>query len=94
MATRTKPEGGALAGVVERLVNDAVKEARECRVSVENVIDEKLAPIQEFAGGYDFATVLKAYWRGSENSDEGSKVSALQWLRGEFSTKTGSACAR
>jgi hypothetical protein len=39
-------------------------------------------------GGYDFATVLKAYWRGSGNSDEGLKVSALRWLRGEFSTKT------
>lgn len=88
MATRTKPEGGALAGVVERLVTDAVKEAGERQVSVENIIDQKLAPIQEFVGGYDFATVLKAYWRGSENSDEGLKVSALRWLRGEFSTKT------
>lgn len=88
MATRTKPEGGALAGVVERLVTDAVKEAGERQVSVENIIDQKLAPIQEFVGGYDFATVLKAYWRGSENSDDGLKVSALRWLRGEFSTKT------
>jgi hypothetical protein len=88
MATRTKPEGGALAGVVERLVTDAVKEAGERQVSVENIIDQKLAPIQEFVGGYDFATVLKAYGRGSENSDEGLKVSALRWLRGEFSTKT------
>lgn len=88
MATRTKPEGGALAGVVERLVTDAVKESGERQVSVETIIDQKLAPIQEFVGGYDFATVLKAYWRGSENSDEGLKVSALRWLRGEFSTKT------
>ena len=88
MATRTKPEGGALAGVVERLVTDAVKEAGERQVSVENVIDQKLAPIQEFVGGYDYATVLKAYWRGSENSDEGLRISALRWLRGEFSTKT------
>ena len=88
MATRTKPEGGALAGVVERLVTDAVKEAGERQVSVENIIDQKLAPIQEFVGGYDFATVLKAYWRGRETSDEGLKVSALRWLRGEFSTKT------
>ena len=88
MATRTKPEGGALAGVVERLVTDAVKEAGERQDSVENIIDQKLAPIQEFVGGYDFATVLKAYWRGSENSDEGLKISALRWLRGEFSTKT------
>jgi hypothetical protein len=88
MATRTKPEGGALAAIVERLVTDAVKEAGERQVSVENVIDEKLAPIQEFVGGYDFATVLKAYWRGGETSNEELKVAALRWLRGEFSTKT------
>jgi hypothetical protein len=31
---------------------------------------------------------LKAYWRVSGNSDEGLKVSALRWLRGELSTKT------
>ncbi|MGY2808715.1 ATP-binding protein [Bradyrhizobium sp. USDA 4506] len=88
MATRTKPEGGALAAVVERLVTDAVKEAGERKVPVEKVIDEKLAPIQEFVGGYDFATVLKAYWRGSEASNEELKLAALRWLRGEFSTKT------
>jgi len=88
MATRTKPDGGALAGVVERLVTDAVKEAGESQVSVENVIDGKLASIQEFVGGYDFATVLKAYWRGSENANEDLKVAALRWLRGEYSTKT------
>jgi hypothetical protein len=88
MATRTKPDGGALAGVVERLVTDAVKEAGERQVSVENVIDRKLASIEEFVGGYDFATVLKAYWRGSENANEDLKVAALRWLRGEYSTKT------
>lgn len=88
MATRTKPEGGALTAVVERLVTDAVKEAGERQVPVEKVIDEKLAPIQEFVGGYDFATVVKAYWRGSEASNEELKLAALRWLRGEFSTKT------
>jgi hypothetical protein len=45
-------------------------------------------PGPSHVGGYDFATVLKAHWRGSGNSDEGLKVSALRWLRGEFSTKT------
>jgi P-loop Domain of unknown function (DUF2791) len=88
MATRTKPYGGALGGVIERLVTDSVKEAADRQLSVETVIDQKLAPIQEFVGGYDFAVVLKAYWRGSENSDETLKISALRWLRGEFSTKT------
>ncbi|MDH2356169.1 ATP-binding protein [Bradyrhizobium sp. SSUT112] len=88
MATRTKPDGGALAAVIERLVTDSVKEAADRKLPVENVIEQKLAPIQEFVGGYDFAVVLKAYWRGSENSDEMLKTSALRWLRGEFSTKT------
>jgi P-loop Domain of unknown function (DUF2791) len=74
--------------VVERLVTDAVKDAAVRKIAVETVIDEKLAPIQDFVGGYDFATVLKAYWRGSEEANEALKSSALRWLRGEFSTKT------
>jgi hypothetical protein len=88
LSTRNKPEGNALASVVERLVTDAVKDATERKVAVESVIDEKLAPIQDFVGGYDFVTVLKAYWRGSEESNEALKASALRWLRGEFSTRT------
>ncbi|MCA6116724.1 ATP-binding protein [Bradyrhizobium sp. WSM 1738] len=88
MATRTKPDGGALGAVIERLVTDSVKEAADRQLSVETMIDQKLAPIQDFVGGYDFAVVLKAYWRGSEHSDESLKTSALRWLRGEFSTKT------
>lgn len=88
MATRTKPDGGALGAVVERLVTDSVKEAADRQLPVETVIDQKLAPIQDFVGGYDFAVVLKAYWRGSEHSDEPLKTAALRWLRGEFSTKT------
>jgi hypothetical protein len=88
LSTRNKPEGNALASVVERLVTDAVKDAAERKIAVETVIDGKLAPVQDFVGGYDFATVLKAYWRGSEEANETLKASALRWLRGEFSTKT------
>lgn len=88
MATRNKPEGGALQSIVERLVTDAVKDAAEKSVSVESMIDQKLAPITQFAGGYDFATVLKAYWRGSEDSNDTLKEAAIRWLRAEYSTKT------
>jgi hypothetical protein len=88
MATRNKPEGGALQSVIERLVTDAAKEGGEKSVPVEKVIDEKLASITQFAGGYDFATVLKAYWRGSEESNDALKQCAIRWLRGEYSTKT------
>ena len=88
MATRTKPEGGALASVVERFVTDCMNEASQRARPVEAAIDERLAHLQEHAGGYDYAIVLKAYWRGSEDGDEVLKGAALRWLRGEFSTKT------
>ncbi|WP_321335265.1 ATP-binding protein [Breoghania sp.] len=88
MATRTKPDGGALANVVEKFVTECTRESEKNDVPVEQVIDERLAHLQDLVGGYDFATVLKAYWRGSESDDEILKGAALRWLRGEYSTKT------
>lgn len=88
LATRNKPEGGALASVVERFVTEVVREAHAGSEAVEAVIDRKLVRLQEEVGGYDYAVVLKAYWRGSENNDEALKASGLRWLRGEFSTRT------
>jgi len=88
MATRTRPDGGALASVLERFVADLVKAAGERGVPVKRVLEERLVHLQEGGGGYDFATVVEAYWRGSEESSEELKANALRWLRGEFSTKT------
>lgn len=88
MATRTKPDGGALASVVERFITECVKQGGETGTPVEAVIDGKLAHLQELVGGYDFATVLKAYWRGHEQGDETLKAAALRWIRGEYPTKT------
>lgn len=88
MATRTKPDGGALPSVLERFVADLVKVAGERGVPVKRILDERLVHLQEGGGGYDFATVVEAYWRGSEDGNEELKVNALRWLRGEFSTKT------
>jgi hypothetical protein len=88
MATRTKPEGGALASIVERFITECVREAEEKGWSVEKAIDTRLAVLQEHVGGHDYATVLKSYWRASEAEDDLQKVAALRWLRGEFSTKT------
>jgi hypothetical protein len=88
MSTRTKPDGGALPSVVERFVTDCVREAEEQGVPVEKQIDTRLATLQEHLGGYDFAAVLKAYWRGGEEGDEALKAAALRWLRAEYSTKT------
>lgn len=88
MATRTRPEGGALSSVVEKFVTECVRDGEQRGAPVEKVIDERLAQLQEHVGGYDYAAVLKAYWRGSEEGDEVAKGAALRWLRGEYSTKT------
>ncbi len=88
LSTRAKPDGGALASVVERFVTSAIGEGRDRNISPEAVIRERLAHLSEMVGGYDFAEVIAAYWRGHDTSDEALKSSAVRWLRGEFSSKT------
>lgn len=88
MATRTKPDGGALSNIVERFIQDCIKEAQQRGISADSATEQKLAPLQEHANGYDYVTVLNGYRRGVEEDNENLKASALRWLRGEFSTKT------
>ncbi len=88
LATRTKPDGGALAGIVERFVAHARAEANASSQSVEAVIHEKLAHLSELVGGFDFAAVIGAYWQGFDQGSDQLKADAVRWLRGEFTTKT------
>lgn len=88
LATRTKPDGGAIAGVVEKFVTNAKSEAAAAGQTTESVIRAKLDQLTEMVNGYDFADVISAYCRGYENSDERLKTDAIRWLRGEFTTKT------
>jgi hypothetical protein len=87
LATRARPEGGALQSIVERFISECMKEATADR-GVEVIVEQRLAGLQDMLGGYDYATVLKAYWRGSQEENEALKTNALRWLRGEYSTKT------
>ena len=93
LATRSKPEGGAMASVVERFVSDSLAAAATRAVPVEVVIRERLAALQELTGGYDFAEVIAAYWRGHDTGNEQLKADAVRWLRGEFSTRTDARAA-
>jgi hypothetical protein len=93
LATRTKPDGGGLSGVVERFVSDAADEARKANSSIDDVIQTKMSAMRELVGGYDFAQVLSSYWRASEDGNQQLKDAALRWLRGEFTTKTDARTA-
>ncbi len=88
LSTRSRPDGGALAGLVERFVTRALSEAGERACSPSEVIEERLAELSEEVGGYDFAQVIDAYWRGHDSGNEELKADAVRWLRGEYSTRT------
>lgn len=93
LATRTKPDGGALPGVVEKFITTAMAESKSQGVSTEQVIRAKLEQLSELVNGYDFADVIAAYWRGFEQGNEQLKSDAIRWLRGEFSTRTDARSA-
>lgn len=88
LATRVKPNGGALATVVEKFITTAVAQARQTRTKPEDIIHERLARLNELVMGYDFATVIAAYWRAYETGNDDLKDNAIRWLRGEFTAKT------
>lgn len=93
IATRTKPDGGALGGIVEKFIATAKAEAKAAGVPTEAVIRQKLEHLTELVNGFDFADVIATYCRGFEEGNEQLKADAIRWLRGEFSTKTDARAA-
>lgn len=88
LSTRTKPEGGALAGIVEKFISSSHTEAKTQGVDTEVIIRQKLEQLTELVNGFEFADVVAAYWKGFEEGNEQLKIDAIRWMRGEFSTKT------
>ncbi len=88
LSTRANPEGNALAGVAERFITTALQEAPGQGLTPEQAIQARMAPLTELVGGYDFAQVVEAYWRGHDTGNERLKQDAVRWMRAEFSTRT------
>ena len=93
LATRARPDGGAMPSVVERFVTESLNQASARDVNPEIVIRERLAELQELTGGYDFAEVIAAYWRAHDTGNEQLKADVVRWLRGEFATRTDARAA-
>ena len=58
MSTRTKPDGGALASVLERFLSDVRKQATAAKRDPGDVIRERLEAVREGVAGFDFADVV------------------------------------
>lgn len=97
LSTKTRPEGGALALVLDRwVINIQRKAADECGSSSGTVYDQAfrsvleafLEPLCELVHGYDFSAVLKIYAFAFAEEDMEAKACVVKWLRGEYRTKT------
>ena len=97
LSTKTRPEGGALALVLDRWVkNIQRKAAEECGSSSGTVYAQKflgvletfLDPLCELVHGYVFSAVLKKYAFAFAEEDAEAKACVVKWLRGEYRTKT------
>lgn len=97
LSTKTRPEGGALALVLDRwVINIQRKAAEECGSSSGTVYDQAfhsvleafLEPLCELVHGYDFSAVLKIYALAFAEEDTEAKACVVKWLRGEYRTKT------
>lgn len=88
LSTRTNPEGGGLASLVERFITTARQEADQSGAATSEVIQARLASLSELVGGYDFAAVIGRYWEGHESGNSDLQSCAIRWLRAEYTTKT------
>lgn len=97
LSTQTRPDGNALPTIIERWISSIqTNVATESSLDhgspefvnqVKNRIFSTLNDMQELIHGFDFGSVLAAYYQGYADNNEDLKSSALRWLRGEYTTK-------
>ncbi|MGI4871574.1 MAG: ATP-binding protein [Janthinobacterium lividum] len=100
IAIQTKPEGGALATLLEKWIEQVMSNvALERGIPLTDIRLAKhrprvqaaiMATIQELTdtGGFDFGTVVLKYYEGYVADDDLLRRHALKWLKGEYRTKT------
>lgn len=97
LASKSSPDGGALGQIIAKWLSDVQSSvaAEGYEIGSDEFVRRLNAKIYEQTreleaeiGGFDFATVLSAYYKAYIAGDEEKKSACMRWLRGEFSTKT------
>jgi len=98
LSTKTRPDGNAFAALLERWISDVQQAVmrdtgmRPTDPTFADAVEQRIhATVNNMEGlvhGFDFATVINAYWSGHQTNNDQRKNAALRWLRGEYSTKT------
>lgn len=96
LATKTRPEGGALTLVLDRWINNVqTAVASEIpfddpgfQTAVDQKIVSQISSLSEMVHGYDFAQLLERYYHAYLAGDEDIKGKVVKWFRGEYRLKT------
>ena len=96
LATKTRPEGGALTLVLDRWINNVqTAVASEIpfddpgfQTAVDQKIVRQISSLSEMVHGYDFAQLLESYYHAYLAGDEDTKGKVVKWFRGEYRLKT------
>lgn len=93
LSVKSKPDGGALAMVLDKWINNIMLQAAASTLhdgeeAVEHRIMEVIRSMHELVHGFDFARLLTLYYRAFVNGDDELKGKVLKWFRGEYATKT------
>lgn len=98
MATKTRPEGGALPLILDRwisqvqqqVMNENHLELTDGRLDglVQQKIGQVIDALNEMVHGFDFARLLTLYYQSYRQGDEATKAKVIKWFRGEYHTKT------
>ena len=98
ISTKFRPDGGALASILEAWINSIQNQVaqdsgmRPNDDGFDNLVEARiLEAVKNTEGlvhGFTFANVVTNYWRGYRSDNADKKNAALRWLRGEFDNKT------
>ncbi|WP_432642089.1 ATP-binding protein [Acidaminococcus sp.] len=98
MATKTRPEGGALPLILDRWISQvqqqvmAEKELSLTDGRLDGLVEQKIGQVidalNEMVHGFDFARLLTLYYQSYRQGDEITKAKVIKWFRGEYHTRT------
>lgn len=97
LATKTRPEGGALTLILDRWISSVqAQAARESGLqpgdpALSAAVDRKIvavtSQISELVHGFEFATLLSKYYHAYIEQDDETRMKVIRWFRGEYALK-------
>lgn len=101
LSIATRPDGGALQVIIDRWVSEIQTQvANQLNLQgaafndprlvqgVYAAIRTAMVQVEHMSGGYDFAEVINAYYRGYVEDNDALMKAALRWMRGEYQTRS------